>query len=213
MSSYEFHFGSLYNLQVLCGLAPTVAGRNKSKDDLLNDIHRMAKELDRTPTQKDLKYFDDVANLRKYADVFGTWRNAVIEAGLDPVSKIYYSSNNERCLSIYELNFTNMLEKFSIRFNKEVYYKNYINTNKRYRFDYKLQTNSKNIFVEIFGITNNKEYNKKITDKIRLCNKHNLILIDLYPSDFDTRNLNKLYDMLKGKLKKNGINIIDLFYK
>ncbi|MGG3892011.1 homing endonuclease associated repeat-containing protein [Metabacillus fastidiosus] len=200
MSSYEFHFGSLSELQVICGFTPTVVGRIKTKEDLINDIKMMASELGKTPSQLDIKYFENVASSSTYRKVFGTWNKAIKEAGLKQNGDIYYSSKGLECLSYYELLFTNMLEKYNIVFTKENKYKDYIATDKNYRFDYVIQFNNKQYFVEIFGITYREDYLEKTEHKIRLCKENNLDLIEIYPEDFTSYKLEDIHKMLLLKI-------------
>ena len=200
MKTYEYHFGSLYNLQVICGFTPTRIARNKSRSDLINDIKWLHSKLQRVPSQLDLRYFDNIAGLGKYAREFGSWNNAVIEAGFKPNNDIYYSNRGQICLSYYELLFTNMLEDFNIDFEKEQRYDCYIATNKKYRFDYVINHNKNKVFVEIFGITNNKDYDNKTIEKIKLCEINNLTLIKIYPSDFNSYKSEDIYSMFQQKI-------------
>lgn len=201
MSSYEFHFGSLYELQVLCGFTPTVIGRNKSREDLISDLVRMSDELERTPSQNDVKYFNDVASPATYTSVFSSWNSAIKEAGLKPNGKIYYSTNGLECLSYYELLFTNMLEKYDIKFEKEKHYKEYIETNRRFRFDYVLDINNIQYFIEIFGITSREDYEERTEHKIKLCRENNLPLIEIYPKDFKSYKLEDIQTMFEEKMQ------------
>lgn len=200
MSTYEFHFGSLYELQRLCGFTPTVVGRNKSKEDMLDDLVRLSDKLGKTPSKLDLKYFDDVASENKYAYIFGSWNEAILEAGLKPNNDVYYSNNGETCLSYYELLFTNMLEEYNIEFKKEEHYRGYIATDKRYRFDYVIEIDNHKYFVEIFGITCSERYDKRTEEKIRLCRENDLNLIEIYPDDFTSYKLDVVHSMLMSKI-------------
>jgi hypothetical protein len=200
MSSYEFHFGSLYELQILCGFTPTVIGRNKSRRDLLNDLIMMSDELGKTPSQLDVKHFDGIASACRYTKEFGSWVNAIKEAGLKPVEKTYYSIKGTKCLSYYELLFTNMLETYDIDFEKESYYKDYMITDRKFRFDYVLNYNNRKYFIEIFGMVDNKSYEEKIKLKSKMCKENNLKLIGIYPNDFSSYKLENIYQMFIEKL-------------
>lgn len=200
MSTYSNHFGSLYKLQILCGLPPTVSGRNKTKDEMINDIIKISKILGKTPSRNDLKFFDGVASASKYSAVFGSWSKAVEEAGLQPNDDFYYAINGEKCLSYYELLFNNMLCTYKIKYKKEEHYKKYIPTKKGYRFDFVIDFNNEKYFIEIFGITNSSNYNRKIKDKINLCKQYNLKLVEIYPDDFKSYKYDYLYNMLIDKI-------------
>lgn len=200
MSSYEFHFGSLYQLQVLCEFTPTVIGRNKSRQDLIDDLIMMSDELDKTPSQLDVKYFENVASSTSYLNEFGSWTDAIKESGLIPQGKIYYSIKGTKCLSYYELLFANMLETYGINFKKEVFYRDYMPLDRKFRFDYVLNFNNEEYFVEIFGITDNKDYEEKTKYKVQLCKENKLKLIAIYPKDFKSYKLDELHKMLEEKI-------------
>lgn len=200
MKTYDTYFGSLFELQSICELTPTVIGRNKSREELLDDLRMMADELEKTPSQLDVVFFDTVASCRAYVSEFGSWTNAIKEAGLTPITKKYYSYNGTLCLSYYELLFTNMLEKFNIYFEKEVPYKEYINTDKRYRFDFMITINQVKYFIEIFGMIDNKDYEQRIEIKKSICKKNKLHLIEIYPKDFTSYKLDDIQKMFQEKI-------------
>ncbi len=202
MKTYEAHFGSLYNLQMLCGFTPTVIGRNKSKEDLINDIHWLYKELGRVPSQNDLFYFDNVASTRKYIDVFGSWNNAIEKAGLTPNSKTYYSNGGIECLSYYEMIFTNMLEEYCFDFSKEDMYNEFMDTDRKFRFDFTINLSGEKYFIEIFGIEHRDEYHERTKTKIELCRKNNIPLIAIYPKEIRSCKTEDLYRLLINKLKQ-----------
>ena len=103
-----------------------------------------------------------------------------------------------------------VLEKYYISYKKEEYYKQYIKDfNKNYRFDFTFNINNKMVFVEIFGITGNKKYNKKMDEKIKLCKENNLKLIELYPNDIGQNSFEEIYRLLMDKLNEKGIDKIN----
>ncbi|MCA1021653.1 homing endonuclease associated repeat-containing protein [Halobacillus litoralis] len=201
MKTYESHFGSLFALQKQSGLTPTVVGRNKTKQEMLEDLTNLSKELGRTPSQNDLKYFEHVASLKKYINVFGSWNNAIEGSNLKPNNNIYHSNNGQKCLSYYELLFCNMLEYFKIPHTKEDPYKDHIDTDKKYRFDFVITYEDIKYFIEIFGIVSRSGYEETIKDKISLCKNGQLKLIEIYPEDFYSCSLNELYKMMTSKIR------------
>jgi hypothetical protein len=174
--------------------------KNKSKEDLLDDLIRISYELDRTPSQNDLKYFNDIASSSKYTGEFGSWNEAIKLAGLKPNNDTYYSSKGIVCLSYYELLFTNMLEEYNIKFLKEEPYRKYINTDRLYRFDYIIDIDNKRFFIEIFGITSKEDYYERTKNKIQLCEENNIDLIEIYPKDFTSYKLEDIHKMYEEKL-------------
>lgn len=192
MSTYEHHFGSISLLQKESKHKISIPGLLKDKEEMIQDLIDLSIKLGRSPKKLELKKYPEIASDAKYAYTFGSWTKALIAAGLPENTKEYYSKNGIKCLSIYELAFTNMLERNLIPFKKEEKYRDYItNLKKTFRFDYTLNSNQGLVFIEIFGITNNKNYDKKVREKINLCKDNNLKLITLYPNDFKTKDLHK----------------------
>lgn len=196
MSSYEFHFGSLTGLQKRCGLIPTGITRHKTKDDLIKDLQKLHNELQRTPLMMDLFEFDYMSSPTKYLKEFGGFTESLIAAGIKPNVNSYYTPKGTKCLSYYELRITEWLEKNSISFEKEVHYKDVIesdNTNRR--FDWVLYNNNNTYYVEMFGIIGFEEYEEKRKKKIEDCKRNNVNLIAIYPDDLK-RPLNEVFSFL-----------------
>lgn len=80
--TYQDKFGSWNEAILQAGLTPN-QGHNIPKEDLLDELKRLSDELGRTPTSRDMKesgcYGDSV-----FVNTFGSWNNAVTEAGLEP---------------------------------------------------------------------------------------------------------------------------------
>jgi phage terminase small subunit len=90
--TYYTHFGSLRNAQVAAGLVPTESAVKKkySREDLLNHLKELARQLGRTPKQKDITAAGRI-NRKAYEYHFGNLKNALIEAGLIPADKHEYT--------------------------------------------------------------------------------------------------------------------------
>jgi len=93
-SHYRREFGGWNNAVSEAGLEPNQS-RKISTDDLLNEIRRLAKELNKTPTKTEMndmgKYYG-----RSYQIRFGGWTSAVRQAGLEPNERISPSEFRER---------------------------------------------------------------------------------------------------------------------
>lgn len=199
MGAYEFHFGTLCNLQIECGFAPTVLGKNKSNDELIKDLKELSVSLGRSPIKKELKEHPHMASEGKYHSSFGSWNNALKTAGLELNNNNYYSTKGTLCLSMYELHFANMLEKYDISYETEQMYKKHLKTDKTYRFDFTIDFQNKKYFIEIFGYTNNAKYDEKTKEKIKICKDNNFLLIEFYPEEV-TSDLALLHKTLMNKL-------------
>lgn len=201
MATYVNHFGSLFDLQSKCNLTPTVIGRNKTKDDMLNDLIWLYKKLNRTPVIHDLREFNNLASNRKYVNEFGSFSNALQEVGIKKSTKNMFTNKGTKCLSFYEYRFISMLEEKSINFKKEVYYKDVMPVTNKYRFDLLINIDNTDCFIEIFGITNNQKYKDKTLKKINLCKKYNINLVEFYPEDIIGFNNDETYNQLINKIK------------
>ena len=124
--AYLNHFGTIQNLQKMMGDDPYVLGKNMDKQEMLDRLVRLSEELECQPTQKDIYYCDYTPSIEKYTKEFGSLSNALYILGFKPNNKIKISPKGNKALSGYEYRFLLMLEKYNIRFKKEVYYRDYI---------------------------------------------------------------------------------------
>lgn len=199
--TYAEHFGSIYNAQMTCGLVPTKIGMNKSNDDMLQDLKKLVVKLDRVPTLKEIDSCEFTCSSGQYLSKFKSYYNALSLIGLseDNFNKnnIYYTKNNTKCLSWYELIITEWLENNNVNFIKEVRYKDIIPTdNTQRRFDWVINNSDEKYYVEMFGIVKSAKYDKKTISKIRTCNENKLNLIAIYPSDFQEKSLDEIFSFL-----------------
>jgi hypothetical protein len=61
--------------------------RKISKDDLLNEIRRLARQFNRTPTKKQMNEMGEYYG-QSYQKRFGSWSEAIRQAGLEPNQRI-----------------------------------------------------------------------------------------------------------------------------
>lgn len=198
-STYIRHFGNIYDVQILAGCVPVNIGLKKNKKDLIEDLHKLHNELGRLPCQRDIHDNKRIASVKRYTNSFGTFSNALKEAGFKDVSnkRVIMSHGCNLCLSSYEYDFVCMLEYYNFCFKKEEKYKCYIKDLKReYQFDFTIFYDNDVYFIEIFGMMDRKNYKKIANTKINICKNNNINLIDLYPSDFKGKSMNDLYDRL-----------------
>lgn len=113
--------------------------------------------------------------------VFGSWLNALIHAGIleDGTRKNSrgiqsIAKDGHMCLSLGEKTIDEYLYAHGIHHEKEPRY-----PESNYRADFKVGTT----FIEYFGLTGNPDYDAKTNEKIRLCKKHNITLVAIYPQD------------------------------
>lgn len=204
-SAYSKHFGSLLEFQVSMGDKPIAWATLLSDEELLKELVDFSKKLGITPTQNDLDDCDDVPSSSIYCTRFGTFVNAVTKAGLTPRSNKtpLITPKGNYALSGYEYKFLLMLEKYNLKFEKEVLYKNYIKDHEyNHRFDFVLDYEGENIFIEIFGMMNREDYAEKTDYKINLCKENNLKLISIFPKDISQRNIDDVYKYIIEEINK-----------
>lgn len=93
-SHYQNQFGGWNNALREAGLEPNQP-RKIPTDELLNEIRRLARELNKTPTKKQMndigKYY-----CQSYRQRFGSWSEAVRQAGFTPNQRISESEFRDR---------------------------------------------------------------------------------------------------------------------
>jgi hypothetical protein len=211
MHTYSEHFNSLSDFQKMMGDIPTILGKSINEDDALEGLKILGQQLQRTPTQLDVGSCSFLPGYNYYATKFNSFKNALLCAGFDDV-KIYISPRGNKALSLIEYHFLLMLENKNINFVQEEFYNKYIEGFKRkFRFDFTIVYENKKYLIEIFGIVGIEDYDKRKKEKIKLCEKYNLPLIDFYYKDFYKANEDKLYQLLLDKItysnKLNKLNI------
>ena len=202
MTTYINHFNNLSDLQKMMNDQPTMLGVSITEQDALDGLLKLSKELNRVPMQLDVYKCTYIPSPRYYDAHFNGLTMALNKIGLDNSRKIYKIPNtNYTAFSFYEYRFIIMLINKQIEFKKEETYNKYINNfNKLYRFDFVINYQNKQYFIEIFGITGNDDYDNKTNEKIKLCKNNKLPLIEIYPKDFSSFNEEFLYNMLINKI-------------
>ena len=194
--AYTTHFGSMHELQVLCGLDKTTPGRGADRQELIEKLQWLGNELGRRPTQTDLKYYKNMPSDNAYLNEFGSFKTALNEAGFEK-QKILKTKNGVKLRSWYELKLAQVLESYKIEYDNEIMYKDVIpNFNRKYRFDFRVKINGNVYYIELFGIQGNELYEKRKQEKIRLCEEYNIPLIQFYQSDIYSKTNQEIYKTL-----------------
>lgn len=204
MSTYENHFGSVYQLQTYCEFIPTVIGKHKSNEELIEDLQELYERLGRIPTQKDVNMCEWMASSACYNREFGGFIEALKTAKITNDSqnkKCSITPQGNYCRSSYEFDFCIMLENKGLNFRQEESYSKYIKDfERKFRFDFIVNFNNIAYFIEIFGMMEHKWYRDKANYKIQLCKNNNLNIIDLYKEDFKKSDMETLYSLLINKI-------------
>lgn len=162
----------LQDLALLIGRVPS-QNFGEGKTDLL--------EMSNSERLAFLKLMRNKPTTGRVKAVFGSWLNALIQAGIleDGTRKNSrgiqsIAKDGHICLSLGEKTIDEYLYTNGIHHEKEPKY-----PEGNYRGDFKVGAT----FIEYFGLTGNPDYDAKTKEKIRLCKKHNIILVAIYPQD------------------------------
>lgn len=163
-----------------CSVACYTVERVYPPDKLIKEIQQMARKLKRTPAKRELP---DITNACVWA--FGSWNKALAAASLAPnrshSQRMYKRTNTvaldgHRCDSISEALVDNWLTKHGIAHDRNARY-----PSTDHKADWRI---SDTIFIEYFGLANDSpRYDRSIQDKRRLCERHNIRLIEIYSED------------------------------
>jgi len=177
-----------------------------TKEKLLLTIREFVEKHGRVPTKNEFVHSHFYPDHMTYRDNFGTWNDAIKEAGYKP-NENWFSRRNlcakdgHCCNSISEIIIDDWLSENNVSHTREVLY-----PEGRYRCDFVVN----NTFVEFFGLSNVSgvclNYNEIIVRKREMCKKHNIRLIEIYEKN--------LYNLDQFLSKKLGIEIKQkaLFY-
>lgn len=118
-------------------------------------------------------------------------------------NNFYLNKKNERCKSLAELKISNLFIENNVKYNYETMYKDVMETELNYRFDWEIFFDNKVYYVEYFGFVSEKgnydlinNYILKTYHKIHLCRENDIPLIELYPKDLEN-NFTKLIEKFK----------------
>lgn len=200
--TYNNHFGSISNLQKLCGFIPTMLGKSITREESICALKRLSEDVGDIPTYEDVFMCEYTPSVRYYINEFGSWNKALKEIGLDiKKGRNYRTKEGEEFLSSYEYKFALVMKKYEIDYDREVLYKNIIhNFDRSFRFDFVLNIFNCKYYIEIFGIEGNDFYDQRKQEKINICKNNNIKLIEIYKNDLYGKTHKQVYDMLINKI-------------
>ncbi len=157
-----------------------------TNEELIDFIVLLYKENGHVPSIDEIQKDSRTPSIDTYYDRFGSYLNALNEAGVDLHSESSFgrrclSKSGEFCFSIPEKEITDFLFDNNIQYKKEVPYSEIINDfDLKHRADWVLFDNT---VVEYFGLENSMGYNEKTKYKISLCKKNSIDIIPIYKKD------------------------------
>ncbi len=141
-----------------------------------------------------LRVLKEKPSVKRVRAAFGSWLQALIEAGIleDGTRRTVFGTqcvarDGHVCNSLGEKTIDDLLLRMQIEHEKEPRY-----PEGGYRADFKVG----DVLIEYFGLKGNPEYDQKTAAKIRLCKKHKIKLVAIYPEDISSGK------KLSNKLKK-----------
>lgn len=170
-----------------------------SEEQVLSYLRDLADTLQRVPNQnfgegvydlQGLDYQERLAlfqllkkkpNVHRVKELFGSWLKALVEAGVlengtrrTSRGTQCLAKDGHVCLSLGEKTIDDFLHSHGIAHEKEPHY-----PERNFRADFLVD----GIFIEYFGLKGNPDYDAKTRLKQRICKKHGIRLISIYPSD------------------------------
>jgi len=215
-SAYDHHFGNISNSLLLVGLRPTQGSitRKMSDEELVQSLKNFYVKYNKIPSQPDTWEEKDMPNYGTYVNRFGSWDTALKKAfgnkfRIRRVAKAMTTKGGRVCKSMLEYLFATMLEDYNIDFKLDkIYYRDYIPDYKGgYRFDFLLNIDGKDIFIEVFGFLGKQfksqvKYASDKDTKIKLCKDNGLTLLSFYPHHIYRKTSDKIYEIFENKLKE-----------
>lgn len=155
-----------------------------SREQLIHELNKLTQRLERSPTKRECNFSSSCERL------FGSWNNALMEAGLTPHRSLNQRMYKRRlciakdahvCNSVSELLIDNWLYKRNIDHQKETAY-----PKGKFTADWSL---SKNTFVEYFGLaSDSRRYDQEIQKKRQICEEYGINLVEIYSKDLFSEN-------------------------
>src|SRR4030067_2445197 len=185
-----------------------------SKEEVLSYLRDLSSTLQQVPNQGYGEGIEDLYNLnyqerlavlqflrnkptvRHVKELFGSWLNALVEAGVleDGTRRMSRGTQSigkdgHVCFSLGEKTIDEFLYSHGVPHEKEPHY-----PDGKLRGDFTVN----GIFIEYFGLQGNPEYDVKTKQKQHICRKYGIMLISIYPNDLISRK--KLERKLLGGL-------------
>ncbi|TSC76781.1 MAG: hypothetical protein G01um101433_670 [Parcubacteria group bacterium Gr01-1014_33] len=183
---------SIPSWQNYCSIVHATSSRKISpeqyKQKIIAHIQSFYNNHGRIPLKRELNSIYKVAWL-----VFGSWNNAIIAAGYNPNPVLFaekqIANDGHPCDSLAEKIIDDWLTTESIEHKRSIPYPE----GKRLKVDFVIE----NHWIEFFGLAGEvQRYDELVRIKRRLCKKHNLKLVEVYPKDlFPTNHLSEILNI------------------
>jgi hypothetical protein len=155
-TTYKSRFGSWNEALKQVGFEP-IFRSDIPETELIDEIQRLADTLNRPPTRNDMKHQGEFSS-SIYARRFGTWTDALIEAGYEPHRALNPDHLDHRVDSVPELVIAEMLLDAGVEYENEGMEITY-NDGRTYTPDFVTES----YVIEYKGRDWGKMYDKKVT--------------------------------------------------
>ena len=157
-STYSHRFGTWNDALGAANIDPSKR-RNIPESDLKDEIRRLADELNRPPTRDEMGQQGTFGH-SVYSYRFGTWTDALIEAGLEPHKTLNPDHLDHRVDSVSELKIAELLVDAGVEYENEGMTIQYAD-GRTYTPDFVTEE----YVIEVKGEDWGKIYNKEVTAK------------------------------------------------
>jgi len=196
---------SYYDLLKIAGYTPQYCTIGELTDaDIISYFYDIKNTLKKCPTLIEMKNYAIENNILVFNEkIYWRWGNYTnFLKDINELDKkklnLFFSEDGSRCYSTYEKIICDVLYNLNVFYEKDILYKNFIKGfNKKWTVDYYLPFF--NLYIEIFGIESNAEYDFKTKQKQKIFKNNKLNLLSIFPSDFINNNY-KMNNYIKTKL-------------
>ena len=159
-TAYKNEFGNWISAIKEAGLEVNISSRhNISEERLKDEIQSLAEDLNRPPIEADIDEHGEFSG-GAYYRAFGSWNDALIEAGYEPHKVLNPDHLDHKVDSVPELEIADMLLDLGVEYENEAIAITY-DDGRTYRPDFVTE----NYVIEVKGQDWGEVYDGRVTDK------------------------------------------------
>lgn len=207
-STYLHHFGGMKGLYKEIGDLSNIAlARYITKDEIVQNLYKLKNELGFIPTQIEINNCEYLPSINYILHTLNYNGMAELQINLfgEKIERAnkHITEKGTKCLSTYEYIVAQVIENENYNFIKDEIYRNHMSSDKNYSCDFVIYHNNKPYFIEVFGMMGHKPYEEKTKLKIQLCKDNDIPLLELYPKDISTPQMDEIRNKIKEFISNN----------